>query len=330
MGRFAGGAAFRLESVPSPCFTWFAPFMSDLILHHYPPSPFAEKVRRMLGLKGLAWKSVTIPRWMPKPDLMPLTGGYRRTPVLQVGADIYCDTACIARFLDGLEPRPPLWPSGTRGLGTTLGAWADQVLFFDVVSVVFGTLADSVAPELVEDRRRMSEGAIDPKRYQADQDNLRARLRAHLFWIEHSFDDGRPFLLGQAVSYPDFCVCAPLWMLQRVADLKPLEDMPLTRQWLARMDALGHGKPGELDAQAALDVAAAAEPAPITLRHEEFPAGLRAGAAVTVAPDDYGKDPVAGVLVAANAQAVVVRRTDPRVGTVHVHFPRAGYRVTPA
>jgi glutathione S-transferase len=304
--------------------------MSELILHHYATSPFAEKVRRMLGHKGLAWKSVTIPRWMPKPDLMPLTGGYRRTPVLQIGADIYCDSACIARAIDAVQPGPALWPAGTRGLGTALGAWADQVLFFNVVAVVFGTLADGVAPELVEDRRRMSEGAIDPRRYQADQDHLRARLRAHLFWIEHGFDDGRPFLLGQTVSYPDFCVCAPLWMLQRVAELKPLQDMPRTREWLARMDALGHGRPEALDAAAALHRAAAAEPAPVTLGHEEFPAGLHAGAAVTVAPDDYGKDPVAGALVAANAQTVVVRRTDARVGTVHVHFPRAGYRVTPA
>ena len=62
--------------------------MTDLILHHYPNSPFAEKVRVTLGIKQLAWKSVIIPNMMPKPDLMPLTGGYRKTPVLQVGADV--------------------------------------------------------------------------------------------------------------------------------------------------------------------------------------------------------------------------------------------------
>ena len=78
--------------------------MSDLILHHYPMSPFAEKARLMLGLKGLAWKSVTIPTVMPKPDVVALTGGYRRTPVLQIGADIYCDTALIAQTLAVFEP----------------------------------------------------------------------------------------------------------------------------------------------------------------------------------------------------------------------------------
>ena len=41
----------------------------------------------MLGFKGLAWKSVEQPPILPKPDLTPLTGGYRRIPVLQEGAD---------------------------------------------------------------------------------------------------------------------------------------------------------------------------------------------------------------------------------------------------
>lgn len=74
--------------------------MSELILHHYPTSPFAEKARLLLGFKQLSWRSVMIPPVMPKPDLVALTGGYRKTPVLQVGADVYCDTALIARRLE--------------------------------------------------------------------------------------------------------------------------------------------------------------------------------------------------------------------------------------
>ena len=56
--------------------------MPDLILHHYPSSPFSEKIRLALGYKKLAWKSVTIPPIMPKPDVLALTGGYRKTPIL--------------------------------------------------------------------------------------------------------------------------------------------------------------------------------------------------------------------------------------------------------
>ena len=56
---------------------------SDLILHHYETSPFSEKVRILLGIKGPPWRSVLSPSIMPKPDLTPLTGGYRRTPQLE-------------------------------------------------------------------------------------------------------------------------------------------------------------------------------------------------------------------------------------------------------
>ncbi len=69
--------------------------MLDVILHHYPQSPVSEKVRIAFGMKDLAWHSVEIPRLPPKPDLMPLTGGYRMTPVMQVGADVFCDSLCI-------------------------------------------------------------------------------------------------------------------------------------------------------------------------------------------------------------------------------------------
>ncbi|MDH5175928.1 MAG: glutathione S-transferase N-terminal domain-containing protein, partial [Gammaproteobacteria bacterium] len=54
--------------------------MSELILHHFDWSPYAEKVRVLLGIKGLAWRSVQIPMISPKPDLTALTGGYRKTP----------------------------------------------------------------------------------------------------------------------------------------------------------------------------------------------------------------------------------------------------------
>lgn len=52
--------------------------MSELILHNYPTSPFAEKARLLLGFKGLSWRSVKISPVMPKPDLTALTGAIAR------------------------------------------------------------------------------------------------------------------------------------------------------------------------------------------------------------------------------------------------------------
>jgi glutathione S-transferase len=305
--------------------------MTDLILHNYPNSPFAEKIRLILGFKGLRWRSVQIPRVMPKPDLMPLTGGYRRTPVMQIGAEIYCDTACIARELDRRFPSPSLFPAGTAGVATMIGAWADRSLFFDAVGVVFGTLGNMVPNDLREDRLKFSAGMIDLDRYQRDQPQLRAQLRAHLFWLEHAFGDGRPFVLGDAVSWADFCLYAPVWMFQgRVPELGTLDDMPGARAWFDRMSAFGHGQREDLEARAALAIAQAATPDAATLGHPELPEGFSIGMAVTVAADDYGRDPVAGTLVALNAQRIVIRRADPAVGEVNVHFPRAGFELRKA
>src|SRR6516162_4031957 len=87
-----------------------------IILHHFDQSPFSEKIRLIFGLKNIAWTSVRISRIMPRPDLMPLTGGYRRTPVMQIGADVYCDTQCIMRELERRFPEPGLLPKGYEGL----------------------------------------------------------------------------------------------------------------------------------------------------------------------------------------------------------------------
>ena len=100
--------------------------MDELILHHYDMSPFSEKVRLIFGLKGLAWRSVIVPMTLPKPDLMPLTGGFRRTPVLQVGADIYCDTDLIAAELERRFPEPSIFPDRSAGLAAILAMWADR------------------------------------------------------------------------------------------------------------------------------------------------------------------------------------------------------------
>src|SRR5260370_6575883 len=84
----------------------------ELILHHYDFSSFSEKVRLVLGMKGIEWRSVSIPSTLPKPDYMPLTGGYRRAPALQIGADIYCDSVRIIAELEERFPEPSIyrWP----------------------------------------------------------------------------------------------------------------------------------------------------------------------------------------------------------------------------
>jgi hypothetical protein len=137
--------------------------MPDLILHHYWESPYAEKIRRIFGFKGLAWKSAIIPMVAPKPDLTALTGGYRKTPVLQIGADIYCDTELIARVLERLYPEPTLHPEGTRALDHILMNWGQELFLLAIY--VIGSSGDVFPEGFLEDRSNMVEGGIDPGRF---------------------------------------------------------------------------------------------------------------------------------------------------------------------
>lgn len=85
--------------------------MAEMIIHHYPQSPVSEKIRMAMGFKKLSWRSVEQNRFPDRPELFQMTGGYRRLPVLQIGADLYCDTQCIFRELERRAPEPTFFPN---------------------------------------------------------------------------------------------------------------------------------------------------------------------------------------------------------------------------
>jgi glutathione S-transferase len=301
--------------------------MTEIILHNYPRSPFAEKVRLVFGFKGIDWRSVVIPSVPPKPDLMPLTGGYRKTPVLQIGADIYCDTAIILREIDRRFPNPSLYGAG---LGPLISGWADSTLFVNTVGVVMGTFADQMAPAMKDDRYQFTNGLFDAARFKTQQPALRAAFRGYAAWIEGALADQRKFLTGSVPDIADFSVYHPLWFVRsNIKDVDLLADYPLASAWRERMAAFGHGTPTELDAKEALAIAKNAQPAALEQQPCADMSGCRPGDAVSVAANDYGRDPVAGELVAIDDTAIVIRRHDSDVSEVNLHFPRIGFDVTP-
>jgi glutathione S-transferase len=301
----------------------------ELILHHYPGSPFAEKARLMLGHKRLAWRSVHIPVIMPKPDLTALTGGYRRTPVLQVGADIYCDTALIARVLEARAPEPPLFPTG-QPLAPLLAQWADSTLFWTVIPYTMqpaglAHVFQGVPPEQLKafaaDRAPFA--ASLKRQTLAD---ATANLHAYLDALDAQLADGRAFLFGSAPGIADFAVAHCGWYVRRGG---PVAEILAPRRhfsaWLDRMLAIGHGVPALMKSDEAIAVAAAAAQHAACAVQPGL--GFEAGQAVTVTPTDYGLDPVAGALVGLTPTEVVIQRSDERAGTLHVHFPRAGFQI---
>ena len=305
--------------------------MSDLILHHYPSSPFAEKIRLVLGYKNLAWKSVVIPQIMPKPDVQALTGGYRKTPILQIGADIYCDTSLICDVLEHLAPTPSLYPEPGKGLARTLAQWADSTLFWAAMAYnlgpkgaadMFGNTPPEVAKAFGEDRRAMS-GSMARLR-PAD---AAAAYKSYLRRLSDMLDD-QPFLLGAVPTVADFACYHPLWFTRtRTPSVAGILDLtPAVVDWMARMAAIGHGTMEKFNAADAIAVAAASTPHTLltdsTFQDDH---GIALGSLVTVAAESFGPEATEGELVAATRTHYTLRRTDERAGTVHVHFPRIGY-----
>ena len=303
----------------------------DIILHNYPTSPYAEKVRIALGIKGLAWRSVIIPVIMPKPDLMPLTGGYRKTPVMQIGADIYCDTQCILRELERRFPEPSLHRGASAGLVNALAFGSDRNIFTPAVTVVFAA-REGMLPGLIEDRSRMVGRELNVSKMKAAAPFALDQLRAQLVWYEDMLGDERSFLLGQHPTLADCAVYHPCWFIcgNLGENAAPLNELPRLRAWMERVHAIGHGESTDLSARDALLTAASAAPEPQHLTDAHDPLGRKPGMKVQVTPDDTGRDPVLGELVASTAQEIVIRRSDPQAGEVHVHFPRAGFVVQAA
>lgn len=308
--------------------------MSELILHHYPTSPFAEKARLLLGFKQLSWHSVTIPPLMPKPDLMALTGGYRRTPVLQVGADIYCDTALIARRLEQEKAVPSLFPEGQEFTAASFAQWADSVIFQHAVSLVFqpesiaarfGKLPPEFLKAFIADRSQLFSGGsstrLSAELARQQWPVFMARLDQQLSREEGDFLFGEP-------SLADFAVAHVLWFVKATPVTSPLVDAyPAVAAWLGRVLGFGYGAPVEMSGEQAIAIARDSQPAALPDEPFSDPNGFQAGQHVAVAATDYGVDPVEGELLHVGSEAIILRREDPRAGTVHVHFPRVGFRI---
>ncbi len=307
--------------------------MSEIILHHYPPSPVSEKVRVVLGLKGLDWRSVTIPRLPPKPDLMPLTGGYRLTPVMQIGADIYCDSQCINRELERRIPEPTLFPGGAEGMAWGVGRWTDGALFDLVVTLVFADAGDDLPEDFKADRGPLYFGpGFDMKAIGEKLTETLVQLRSQIGWMDERLAD-RDFMLGAAPGLPDALCYYLIWFIRGRYSKGPefLEQFKHLLAWEKRVEAISHGTPKDMEAAEALAIAKAATPDaaspsdPTSLE----PTGLGPGDMAAVVPTDVSGCPaVTGRITQITSQTIALARSDDRVGDVVVHFPRAGYRVT--
>ncbi len=300
-----------------------------VILHQYDLSPFSEKIRKILAYKNAPWRAVTQPMWLPRPHLTPMTGAFRRIPVLQIGADVYCDTRLIARKLDAVFPNPPLVPAGLEAAAEAISQWADRHMFATTVAQVFTELGAMMPPELMDDRKKMRPD-LDPVALLALVPDFRNELRVFAAGLDRTLAHGA-FLLGERFGLADASVYHVLWFVRNAPTAGAiLAQFPGVQRWMRVIDAMGQGRREEMTPADALAIAAGAEPA--TPRHADpgDPNGLAPGAQVVISSDDLPQDRFPGEVLALDVDEVVILRHDPACGAIALHFPRAGYRIAPA
>lgn len=305
------------------------PASTDIILHHFDASPFSEKIRVVLGYKKIAWKSCVISRIMPRPDLMPLTGGYRRTPVMQIGADIFCDTQIILRELERRFPEPTLLPGGNAGLPWALGMWTDRPWFQSTVNLVFGSHGDKVPQDFIDDRSKLRGAKFDVAAMAAVVPQMRDQFRANASLIAAQLADGRPFLLGE-FSLADVNAYMNVWYARQsmpaIGDI--LDPLPQIAAWEQRIREFGHGARSEISTAEALQIGAQSTPQAEVSADPHDPNGRKPGDVVSVHSEDAWKTDIRGEIVSLSAQHISIRRKDERAGEIVLHFPRAGFAIT--
>lgn len=310
--------------------------MSGWLLHHYALSPYAEKARLLLGHKQLAWGSIEVPVIPPRPALQQLLGGFRRIPVLQRGADFFCDTRILPGVLDGLHPERPLLPPHARALSTLIAQWVEPRVFLMMGAVRFESRDDMQAlhaagvhpGDFLRDRAPFMAPAVDTQRSASVRDSARDHVVSYLGVLESLLDERQAFMCGDQPCAADFSAYHTVWWLRaRPSRDALLQRFPVLSAWADRIAAIGHGRPETRSADDAVQAVRDAQSH--AAWQPDWPAvdDARLGHPVVVLPDDYGRDPLTGTLSAVSDRHVTITRAVPGLGTVRVHVPKVNYEV---
>ena len=305
--------------------------MTNIILHHYDASPFTQKALRMLGLKKCEWQSVETPMMLPKPDLVCLTGGYRGTPVMQIGADIYIDSQRIARELELRIPKPTFFPAGDNGLAYALVKWSDE--FFQAgLKMALALLGPDWDKGFRDDRQALF-AHLDFDAMDKETGHAMAQLQASAALLDAQLADGRSFLGGDHAGLADIQAFGVPWFTRAAMPVteKLFQKFGHLPAWEGRVADLGEGTRQPIDVAEAHRVAQQSEPDLTSEIAGNEAQDLEAGMRVEVMPDDFSlRGAVEGTLLRASALELAIHRKTDEFGDLVIHFPRLGYRLYPS
>lgn len=313
-----------------------------MILHHYENSPYAEKIRLMFGYTNSEWCSLVSPAWPPRPNVDPLSGGYRRIPIAQVGADIFCDSALIAEEIAMQTQQPALDPRAVDGVAAELMMKVEGEGFFAAITSIpapklLGTMLRNFGPlgayRFVKDRSGILKGGTVKAKSAAD---AQAVMR-EIFHALEQLLSSQDWVGGAAPNAADFAIYHPIWLHLNCMGKIP-QSAKKTLGWYERIGNIGQGQRREITQAEAFDRARSAAPRPLPAiepssdsdpsSNKEAGPPVALGTIVAVQPKDYGVVAVTGELASVTDDRIIVARHTADFGTLHVHFPRRGYSLT--
>lgn len=299
--------------------------MSVPILYHYPMSPYSEKLRLTMGLLQRPWLSAQVAAYPPRAALAAVVGGYRRIPVLQIGAHIYCDTRLAFAALMGDE-------SGYLSLtdrDEALRQWAEQEVFFAVIAASshYRALRYLTRELSILGLLRFLRDRIVMKRdasiIQPDAKTARDVLSSFVSHLDDRLTENA-YLSGPEMGYLDLCCFHPLWMACQIDPRVTARCSSAVRAWFKKIQDIGHGEFSPATPQIIADAIA---------EQTDFSGGVveppyLVAEPVTVRPSDYARDASSGMLVSLDGRRIVLERPLSEGGRVFLHFPRHGFEIS--
>jgi glutathione S-transferase len=298
--------------------------ISPFILYHYPASPYAEKVRLLAGYLAVSWQSVEVPIQPPRDQLAILAGGYRRIPVMQCGADIFCDTAVIC---DEVISRADRDLASCSEAASALATRAEADVFFAAIRQG-SQLKTAIGLTMMLGFKGMRAFAKDRASFARGHgpaaqtpDVARSVFSSFLRDLDQTLAS-QSYLGGDEPCLSDFCCYHPIFLAQGFKSIKESVLPARVKAWMARMAGFGWGQYTAISSDEAMVAAKSQEPRALPEASADHP---DVGQWVTVTPLDTGRVPVTGTLVSKSETRIIVARRSEDVGMCHVHFPASGF-----
>ncbi len=298
-----------------------------MILHHYDMSPFSEKIRLMLDYAGIEWQSSIVPPMPPRPSIDPIVGGYRRIPIAQIGADVFCDTQIICAEVAALSNQAELSYESLSVEEIDYLEHIEKDVFFAVpnsssglntIALLFKTFTPIQAIKFIKDRIGVAKGM---KLKMKSRHKSQALLDSSIDELETRLSDDL-FLQGGRPTIMDFSVHHVIWFRANSFGNDFLRDKPRIAKWFASMNKLSKDARNPIDRSQLVAVTKGATPRQLD---DNLMQGEYLGKAVSIRPDDYARDAVEGILVGQDINRSVLRRPTKQCGDVHIHFPKRGF-----